>query len=193
MPWQKNYDETEVLENAMHAFWRHGYEATSMRDLVEATGINRGSMYAAFPSKRDLFMRALAHYDRRYRGDHLREIARGRAPLDAIVEVFRLAAQPPASDEWPRGCLIVNTALEMSPHDAEIGEFVNRSLRAVEDFFHAQIEAARRDGSLRRSLDSRETAQALLGLFLGLRVLARAGSGMDAAAAITAQARAMLE
>ena len=59
MPWQKNYDETEVLEKATRAFWTHGYEATSMGDLVKATGINRGSMYAAFPSKRDLFLQVL--------------------------------------------------------------------------------------------------------------------------------------
>jgi len=64
MPWQKCYNENEVLDNAMKAFWSKGYEATSLRDLVKATGINRGSLYNAFPGKRALFMRALDHYDR---------------------------------------------------------------------------------------------------------------------------------
>ncbi|MCP4983221.1 MAG: helix-turn-helix transcriptional regulator, partial [Gammaproteobacteria bacterium] len=64
MPWQKNYNETNVLEKAMYTFWAHGYEATSMNDLVKATGINRGSIYNAFPNKHALFMSALTHYDR---------------------------------------------------------------------------------------------------------------------------------
>ncbi|MGI9452457.1 MAG: TetR/AcrR family transcriptional regulator, partial [Geminicoccaceae bacterium] len=52
MPWDKQYDEADVLDRAMAAFWANGYEATSINDLVAATGINRGSIYAAFEDKR---------------------------------------------------------------------------------------------------------------------------------------------
>ena len=52
MPWVRQFDESEVLEKAMRAFWAHGFEATSLRDLVDCTGLNRGSIYAAFGDKR---------------------------------------------------------------------------------------------------------------------------------------------
>lgn len=193
MPWQKNYDETRVLEKAMRAFWAHGYEATSMNDLVKATGINRGSIYAAFPNKHELFMRALEHYDQIYRHGHLQQIAEQHTPVDAIVAVFESAASKPADKNTPWGCLIVNTALELSPHDPDVSKFVERSLKAVEMFFLERVETARQDEAITRALDSEATAKALLGLFLGLRVLTRAKTDRSTIDAIISQAKMMLE
>ncbi|HSH40807.1 MAG TPA: helix-turn-helix domain-containing protein, partial [Arenicellales bacterium] len=58
----KAFDETEVLERAMTLFWRKGYEATSIQELVTHTGIQRGSLYATYGDKRRLFLAALDHY-----------------------------------------------------------------------------------------------------------------------------------
>jgi len=192
MPWQKNYDEIKVLESAMRAFWAHGYEATSMSALVKATGVNRGSIYSAFPNKHELFMRALEHYDQVYRCQHLQDLTEQQSPLEAIIKVFESAASKPGDANTPWGCLVVNTALELSPHDPEVAEFVDRSLQGVEEFFHSRIEAAKQDGAIRKSLDSDSTAKALLSLFLGLRVLTRAKTRQATIDAIIAQARMML-
>jgi TetR/AcrR family transcriptional repressor of nem operon len=193
MPWQKNYNKTEVLNNAVKAFWLHGYESTSMNDLVEATGINRGSIYSAFPNKHALFMSALHHYDQIYRAAHLERISAEYSPRDAIITVFETAATKPTEKNIPWGCLLVNTALELSPHDAEVREFVDQSLQGVENFFFSRIEAAKRDGTVRESIDSRSTAQALLSLFLGLRVLTSSKTRQSTIEATTSQARMMLE
>jgi len=193
MPWEKNYNETEVLERAMHAFWARGYEATSMRNLVAATGINRGSIYAAYVNKRTLFLRALRHYDKVHRADYLRRIARQHAPKDAIIAAFEGAGRNTGRDGTPAGCLLVNTVLELSPHDAEIRDFVDSCLRAVEEFFFSMIEAAKQEGTVDRSVASRETAQALLGLILGLRVLTRSTPRQSAIDAITSRARTLLD
>jgi TetR/AcrR family transcriptional repressor of nem operon len=192
MPWQKNYDETKVLESAMISFWSKGYEATSMNDLVKATGINRGSLYAAYPSKRALFMSALRHYDRIYRVEHLQRLGVEHGPLEAIFTAFEDAAAKPSDAATPGGCLLVNTALEMSPHDPEIRDFVDSSLRHVEAFFCSRLDAARREGTIATSLNARTTAQELLGLFLGLRVLTRARTSSSTIKAITSRARMML-
>jgi len=191
MPWEKSYREADVLDGAMRAFWARGYEATSMAELVKATGINRGSLYAAFEGKRGLFLRALEHYDTHHRAGFLDAVARDLPPRAAILEVFRRASQQ--TGETPPGCLLVNTALEMSPHDPEIAAVVNARLSAVEDFFCDRIKAARKDGSLRRDLPPRTTAQGLLGLFLGLRVLSRTAPASSTAAALVRQAEWMLE
>ena len=100
MPWQKNYDEIQVLENAMKAFWVSGYEATSMSDLVAATGINRGSIYAAFEGKHQLFVRALKHYDQKHRVEHLQRLRDEHPPREAIVKAFETAANNHAAVCW---------------------------------------------------------------------------------------------
>ncbi len=190
MPWEKKYSDTDMLERAMHAFWARGYEATSMRDLVEATGVNRGSLYSAYTDKRTLFIAALKHYDRIHRDGFLTRIADVNEPRQAILAAFETAAA--GSVDAPGGCLLVNTALELSPHDEEIGTLVDGCLRQVERFFRTSIEAAKRQGTVGADLDAKKTAQALLGLFLGLRVITRANPRPSVVSAITTQAEAML-
>lgn len=192
MPRTKGYDETEVLDRAARTFWARGYEATSMNDLVEATGLHRGSLYAAFDGKRGLFLKSLRHFDSVYRADFLDAIAREHTGRDAILAAFQGVRQLTVDGDVPGGCLLVNTALELSPHDAEIRNFIDARLRDVEDFFCTQIDAANQDNPLNAANNSRQTAQALLALFLGLRVLTRAGPNEAAFDAIVAQVEAML-
>ena len=193
MPWEKKYDETELVAQAMRAFWAHGYEATSVNDLVKATGVNRGSLYAAFSDKRSLFLEALRHYDTHHREGFLSRLARDHDPREAIIVAFECAARSPSAGDDPAGCLAVNTALEVAPHDPEVRDFVQGIFDHVEDFFFRMIESAKRDGTLTPSPSSRATAQALLGLFLGLRVLTRSGADQAIRNAITSQARTLLE
>lgn len=192
MPRAKGYDETEVLDRAARVFWACGYEGTSMSDVVEATGLHRGSLYAAFDDKRGLFLESLRHFDRVYRADFLDEIARRHTGKDAVVGAFQGVCQLVAQGDTPGGCLLVNTALELSPHDPEVRDFIDARLREVEDFFFTQIEAAKRAGTMLETVSSRQTAQALLGLFLGLRVLTRTGPNEAAAKAIVTQVETML-
>lgn len=191
MPWEKSYSETDVLDRAILAFWARGYQATSMADLVEATGINRGSIYAAFDDKRGLFLRTLAHYDTKHRSDFLSDVARNDDPKGAILTTFHRVAEQP--EDKPGGCLLVNTALELSPHDPEIAEFVGDRLKEIENFFCDCIKAAKQNGTVRKGLNPRATAQALLGLFLGVRVLSRATPGQKAIASILKQVDRMLD
>ena len=192
MPRPKAYDATEVLERAMRAFWAHGYEGTSMSDLVDATGINRGSLYTAYADKHALFMESLRYFDQVYRADFLNSIAQHHAGKDAIVAAFEGVCALSEEGETPGGCLLVNTALELSPHDSEVRNFIDGCLSEVEGFFYEQLESAKHHHAMDRSTPSRQTAQAILALFLGLRVLTRTGPNKPAAAAIVAQVKAML-
>ena len=193
MPWEKTYDEEEVLTRAMEAFWARGYEATSMSDLVKATGINRGSMYAAFTDKRTLFIRALTHYDQRHRADYLRTVRSSNAPRQAIITAFKDAISAADDGEDRRGCLLVNTSLELSPHDSEIDDLVRASFAEVEAFFRRNIEDGQAKGEISQALDAVETGRALFGLFIGLRVLVRSKPKPEVLTAILGQAKAMVE
>jgi len=192
MPWEKSYDETNVLERAMRAFWARGYEGTSMSDLVEAMGINRGSIYSAFDGKHALFMQALRHYDDVHRRKYLDGIAQQYSGKSAIFAVFESAAECTDSSDGPDGCFLVNSALELSPHDPDVRTLVDACFREMEDFFVARIEQARTDGEIDPDLDARETAQGLLGLFLGLRVLTRSMPRHATIDGVLNRARALL-
>lgn len=192
MPLEKQYDHAEVLDKATLAFWTNGYEATSINDLVKQTGLNRGSLYTAFDGKRGLFVECIAHYDRRHRHDFLDAVSRDLRPRDAILAVFEAAARPGHETGLPPGCLLVNSALEVSPHDPEIREIVNHSLAQVETFFRDKLVAAQADGSIPKIVDPSTLAKVLLGLFLGLRVLMPSELDGAAVSAVINQARKLL-
>jgi len=191
MPWDKRFRHEDVLDRAFLAFWERGYAATSMADLVAATGINRSSIYATFGDKHGLFLRALDRYCDHVLTGILDRVSREQAPRAAIVAVFEAAARPPEGQ--PGGCLLVNTAIELVPHDPEIAAFVAARLDKIEGFFRDRIKAGKSDGSLRKGLKPRATARALLALYLGLRVLQRAAAPPTSLRATIQHARAVLE
>ena len=193
MPWEKQYDETDVLERAMEAFWARGYEATSINDLVTATGINRGSLYAGFTDKRSLFLRALDHYDREHRQAFLCALERDHAPREAILAAFRRVVDSCEEGRNRKGCLLVNTAIELSPHDPDVERIVQAKLEEVETFFRTRIEAAQKAGTIRPEIPAAEKAQVLFGLFIGLRVITRSRPDRVLMASIVKQAAALLD
>lgn len=191
MPRKKEYDADEVVDRAMRHFWASGYEGSSVADLVAATGLSRGSLYAAFGDKRGLFMESLRRYDGRERAAFLDRLATNHPPRGAIFAAFSAAAR--GRRGAPRGCLLVNTALELAPHDRALQTFVNAAFDTVRTFFHERIEAAQAEGTVRSDLNAAATAEALLGLFLGLRVLHRSGSSTSTLAALVERAALLLD
>lgn len=193
MPWEKQFDVDAALTKAMQAFWARGYEATSMHDLVACMGINRGSLYATFGDKRSLFIQALRRYDAVYRQAWVAALAEAPSAKRAILGAFEAVVASVLKDGARDGCLLVNTALELSPHDPEISEIVRAGLTEMEGFFRRMVEKGQAAGELPCDLDAVETARALLGLFIGLRVLSRSRPEKALLRAIARQAEVLLE
>ena len=173
MPWEKQFDSDEVLGKAMQAFWAKGYEATSLQDLVACMGINRGSLYATFGDKRRLFLQALRRYDRLHRVDWVEGLCAGKAPKAAILAVFDGAIDMALRGGSRDGCLLVNTAQELSPHDPEVAAIVEASLAGMEAFFREKVGAGKVIGEIPDKVEATQAGRALLGLLVGLRVLSR--------------------
>jgi TetR/AcrR family transcriptional repressor of nem operon len=192
MPWEKQFDVDAALGRAMEAFWSQGYEATSTQDLLARMGINRGSLYDTFGSKRELFLKALKHYQATYQGPKVAAAARGRTPRETIGALFDSLVSEALGDTGRCGCLLVNTALELAPHDAEIARVVAAGLRDIESFFRATIENGQEIGEIPRRVEAAEVARALLGMMVGLRVLARSLPDKPVLDAIATRAKAML-
>lgn len=173
MPWEKSFDTDEALDRAIGVFWAKGYEVTSMSDLIEATGINKGSLYNAFGSKKALFVQAFIQYDREQRQAALRSLSKKDDPVVAIETLFDDLVEQSVQDEDKKGCLLVNTAVNLPHHDAEIEVAVKNGLTDYEIFFKDQLTLAKSRDEVRGSLDVNRTAKGLLTLVVGLRVLAR--------------------
>lgn len=191
MPWEKSFDTDDVLGKAMAAFWARGYEATSMQDLAGCMGIGRGSIYAAFGGKRRLFLRALALYDDRHGRRWTERLSALASPRQAILSAFDevIAGKLGGARD---GCMMINTGLEMSPHDDEIAAVVARSLEAIEAFFRTMVERGQAAGEISPALDAAETARGLLALMAGLRVLSRSRPEEALMRAVARQAEALL-
>ncbi len=173
MPWEKSFNIDKTLDNAMRMFWSRGFEATSMQDLIQGMGINRGSLYDTYGDKRSLFISALKHYDSGYRKARLAELEREYTPKRAIKALFLDWIDIVMTDADRRGCFLTNTALELSAHDAEIAAIVATSQKETEQFFRRQTKRGQSIGEIDQNLDATHTARLLLAALIGLLVLAR--------------------
>jgi TetR/AcrR family transcriptional regulator, transcriptional repressor for nem operon len=168
----REFDETAALDAAVECFWRRGYEATSLRDLTTSTGLTAPSLYNAFGDKRELFSRALQHYLDCKTRDRLRRLEQSFAPK-ALDQFFAEIIEHSLGDRDRKGCFLVNSALEVAPHDAECGALVAEQFAEIEAFFKRSILTAQANKTVSTNVDASEMARLLLGVLLGIRVLAR--------------------
>jgi len=168
----REFDEEAVLDAAVQCFWAHGYEATSVRDLIEKTGITGASLYNAFGDKRALYQRALDHYVEDSVVDRIRR-CEALAPREAIGAFFAEIVRRSLDDHQHKGCMLVNAALDVAPNDPGFQRIVAAVLIRVEQFFLGRIEAGQVDRTITRSLAAKTLARHLLGVLMGVRVLAR--------------------
>jgi TetR/AcrR family transcriptional repressor of nem operon len=169
----KAFDEERAIDQAVDCFWSRGYEATSVRDLGEAMGIGGASLYNAFGDKRGLFVRCLERYANRSSRERMARIEEKCAPKDAIRTFLAEIIERSLKDPDCKGCLLVNSALDVAPHDAAIGKAVAGYLDEIRDFFRRNIEAARRAGTAPKAIDAEAVSGHLLGVLMGIRALTR--------------------
>lgn len=180
MPWEKNFDVDATLTKAMQAFWAHGYEATSMQDLVTVTGVNRASIYATYGDKRALFLSALKKYDVDVRRRMFEQLGASAPPTEAIATVFDRFIEQTDVPHGNWGCFIVNTALELAAHDNEIAEMVNAAQDDIEAFFLAMIRKGQQAGEFAVGKDAKALARQALASMLGMLVMIRSRPDAEA-------------
>jgi len=169
----KAFDEERAIDQAVDCFWLRGYEATSVRDLGDAMGIGGASLYNAFGDKRTLFVKCLERYANRSSRERMARIAEKHAPKEAIRAFLSEIIERSLKDPDCKGCLLVNSALDVAPHDAAIGKAVAGYLDEIRTFFRHNIEAARRTGTVPKNIDADGVSGHLLGVLMGIRALAR--------------------
>lgn len=165
----REFDRDVVLDRAIEVFWTRGYDRTSIQDLVDSMGIQRGSLYAAFGDKQQLFLEALDRYEERFHRKMVSALSETVPVRERIARIFRDVVLDCACD-GSRGCFITNTAVALAEGDEETASRVRKNLGRVEDAFE---DALSRTGELSTGHEPRALARFLTNALQGLRVLSR--------------------
>ncbi|WP_235999930.1 TetR/AcrR family transcriptional regulator [Bradyrhizobium uaiense] len=165
-----------AVERAMDVFWSRGYHATALPDLLRATKLSRGSLYAAFGDKHSLFLRALDRYiaDALARIDV--ELDPRRAPVDGLRAYLAGYVERTRGANGRRGCLLVATAMELAGQDAEVNRRAAGFFRAMEARMADAFSRAEAAGKLADGVEPASAARILVCFVEGLRVVAKTAS-----------------
>ncbi|WP_379131771.1 TetR/AcrR family transcriptional regulator [Paenibacillus sp. sgz500958] len=167
----KEFDVDTVLGKAMEVFWRQGYEKTSMQDLVHHMGIHKRSMYDTFGDKHKLYMQVMDRYKETMQHVMEHRTQNQSSAKSAIRQLFEVTIHKAESE--PKGCLIVNTAVELSQHDPEAADKVADSLLDTENLLRILIRKGQESGEFSQDLDEALVSEYLNNALVGLRVMVK--------------------
>lgn len=186
------FDEKQVLSAVRDQFWDAGYAATSLEDLMQVSGLGKGSLYAAFGDKRQLFLRALQSYT----DDSHRDLRKILADAPRAVDALRMLLEAPIGDQTGagagarRGCLMANSTSELGSADPEVLAHAHRTYETSTALIGDCVVRAQREGDVQAGADPVALARALLTAQQGIVFMGR--TGMDTATLI-ATARSLAD
>ena len=167
----RQFDEDALLEVALKTFWQNGFVATSMIDVAEATGVQRGSLYNAYGDKERLFLLAFERYASRFL-DFVRQALSNPDPAVALTALFKGAIANMSKGTPSRGCLTTKTAIELPLAGTAIDARVKR---LIEDFTALVRDTLSRPAARRKlSCDPEIAADLAVTFTRGLAVMERA-------------------
>ena len=170
----REFDHDKVLNALKDVFWENGYEGTSYTDIIKATGLQKGSLYAVFGDKRALYEQALARYDAQEVGAAIKMLRDANVAPERRLQMLMQGPVDAAGTKQGRwGCLLCNAAVDQAP----FVQTIENSVIASMDRFQAAIDTALKDlpGFARKPKARKAKACALLAGYFGLRVLVKAG------------------
>lgn len=169
----KEFDREAVLDKAMRLFWRQGYEAASLRDLLAEMGIGRQSMYDTFGDKHALFLAALDRYCATVGEPLFAPLAEPGPVKSAVRQVFERAIAG-SVNEGRHGCLMANATAELAPRDRDVACRAEANLAGAEEAFRRALERGQAAGEVASHHDARALARYLFNALQGLRLTAKA-------------------
>ena len=169
----RKFEMEQAIENAMQAFWDHGYEATSMADLMKAMDLQKGSIYKAFGDKHTLFIAALEHYLDDYSQTTIKLIESEDSPKKGIYVWLQTVLADAYKQKLRRGCMVVNTLNERAHFDKDAAIVIEASLSKLSVFIAKKIEEAQELGEIRNDLNPTDIAQLILVSLTGTWTLSK--------------------
>ena len=168
----KEFEREEVLDKAMDLFWRQGYEATSIQDLVSYMGINRGSIYDTFGDKHQLFLAALERYLDNV-SQKLQKLENSPTGIAAIREFFLELLESRTGEKGTQGCMITNSTVELILDDPHTASRIQSQLARMEKAFYQALTRAQAQGEIRPQHNLHALARFLVSSAHGSAVIAK--------------------
>ena len=179
----KQFNPEIAMQEALETFWERGYAATSVNDLLEEMGLNRGSLYGTFGDKKQLFLSVLDKYYEQS-AERIRELLErpGASARQSLRTLIEHVAEDCCGEKGRRGCLAAKAAMELAPHDKDVAAWLKRFHRRNVAMIAKTIARGQRAGEISRRLHANDAARFILNAMAGMRVtgtIARSASEMD--------------
>lgn len=171
----KTFDETEALTAAMHYFWEHGYDNTSLDNLLIAMGIKKSSFYATFKSKEEVFSRCLALY-REDLYKQVKALKEKVGPKKAMLMLTDMTIKELEETGNVKGCLLINSGKECFNRYTDLSRQIKIEFNFVQDLFVEFVKEAQELGEISSSKDARVIAGRYMNTLNGLVVTIQAGA-----------------
>ena len=172
----REFDPEQAIQGATQVFWRHGFADTSLEDIVSETGVSRYGLYGTFGNKKDLLIAAMRHYEKTMSELLLSDLKKPDAGRAAIFNYWQAIQEHAQDESFCDGCLIVNVAAEVAPHDPDIAAEVHRIFDDHAALFANAIRNGQAAGDIDPGIDAEGTGKMLMALCKGLALMARAGA-----------------
>jgi TetR/AcrR family transcriptional repressor of nem operon len=172
----RSFDTEAAVERAMGVFWSRGYHATALPDLLRATKLSRGSLYAAFGDKHSLFLRALDRYIANALTRMDIELASPREPVDGLRAYLASYVDRTSGARGRRGCLLVATAMELAGRDAQVDLRIASFFKAMQSRVADALSRAKAADKLADGVEPITAARILVCFVEGLRVVGKTGT-----------------
>lgn len=187
----RQFDEKVALTSAMDVFWRNGYENASCDDLLDAMGINCGSMYSTFGDKHALYERAFGLYVESIQLKVFELITASESPLQNVRNLIDFWGEFMAHSD-NKGCLVINAMIDIHPDNAAITEESRKLIRNLQSVIEEQLSAAKTNGELNTNSDPDELAAFIMNSACGMSLMSRSGAGKKHIERVTKAAHALL-
>lgn len=174
----KEFETDKIADAAMQVFWRRGYAATSVQDLVDGTGLSRSSLYSTFQSKQGLYQKALQRYELLTTLNNVELLSGSGSPKVLIRQLLLNIVEDELNDSEHKGCLIANACLELAGHDEDVSKFVISNLQKIQHALENLLIKAQQSGEISSNQNPRALASFFVNTIQGLRVLGK-GSPLE--------------
>jgi len=170
VPRVEEFSKEIVLQKAMNVFWEKGYNGTSMQDLVDATGLNRSSIYNSFGSKLELYQNTLSHYQKETAGIFQKILLKAKNPLDAIRMIFENFLPEILNDSKGKGCFTMSCKAEMGNQETNVQKWLLDTQENSLALFEGLVEDGQEQGLINQNQDSKSYAYFVFNAFQGFRM-----------------------
>jgi len=171
----KEFNEIQALEKAMHLFWNHGYDGTSLQMLEKAMGLVRTSIYNTYGNKRKLFNRVISHYEETVIAQLMKSVEKESDIRKSMAKMLNGEINLHFNKNNPGGCLIVLSVLEKAQHGDDSTKLFESIVKKMEKFLTKKLSDAQDEGQISKNVDVKAVAVTIATTVVGIPVMGKAG------------------